>query len=133
MTDSIDFGSHTATHPILPRYNGAVAEREVQTSKGDLEVLLGRPCDHFAFPNGDYGDRELELVRNAGYRSSRTTDVGWNGPGTDPYRLRVLTRDADHMSVPLLALHLAGIAVVKESLQRARARLRRPPRRRAAG
>ena len=132
MVDAIDFGSHTATHPILPRCNGAVAEREIVVSKGELEALLERPCDHFAFPNGDYGEREIELVRYAGYRSSRTTDLGWNGPGADPYRLRVLTRDADQMSVPLLALHLAGIAVVKESLQRALARLRRQPRRNGA-
>lgn len=131
MSDAVAFGSHTATHPILPRCNGATAEREIQASKGDVEDLLARPCDHFSFPNGDYGERELKLVRTAGYRSARTTDIGWNGPGADPYRLRVLTRDADHMSVPLLALHLAGIAVVKESLQRARARLR-PPRRRTA-
>jgi peptidoglycan/xylan/chitin deacetylase (PgdA/CDA1 family) len=122
MSDAVSFGSHTRTHPILPRCDAATAEREIAESKHELERLLGRPCEHFAFPNGDYGERELELVRAAGYRSARTTDVGWNTRGADPFRLRVLTRGAEDLSVPLLALHLAGIGVVKRELTRARAR-----------
>lgn len=128
LKEAVSFGSHTRTHPILLRCDDATAQSEIRESKRELEELLGLPCEHFAFPNGDYGERELGLVRAAGYRSARTTDVGWNGPSTDRYRLCVLTRGADEMSVPLLALHLAGIAIIKQSVsRRAPGRARRRP------
>ena len=90
-----DFGAHTSTHPILPRCADAEARLEIEGSRAEVERLTGRPCSHFAFPNGDFGARELELVRAAGYRSSRTTIAGWVTPDTDPYRLPIIPMPDD--------------------------------------
>jgi peptidoglycan/xylan/chitin deacetylase (PgdA/CDA1 family) len=103
-----EYGAHTRFHPILPTCTDAEAEEEVAGSKADLEGLLGIQCRHFAYPNGLYGERELELVRRAGFDSARTTDVGWVGRRTDPYRLPIVSV-ADDASVTELAAELAGL------------------------
>lgn len=91
---SIDFEPHTRTHPVLPRCDESVARDEIAGSKADLEALLGRTCDVFAYPNGDYSDRDVRLVAEADYRWAFTTRPRFLGAGLDPLRLpRIVVRD----------------------------------------
>ena len=110
LADWVDFGSHTCFHPSLVTCSDEECEFELRESKRDLEKLLGSECRHFAYPNGDYSEREIRLAREAGYLSARTIDVGWNGAHTDPYRLRV-TGVTDDASIHLLAAQLSGITM----------------------
>jgi peptidoglycan/xylan/chitin deacetylase (PgdA/CDA1 family) len=119
MASDVDFGSHTRTHPILTQCSDERALEEIEGSRHDLEALLGRPCRHFCPPNGDWGEREVELARKAGYDSSRTTDVGWVGPGSDPYRLRVAAL-SDDVTVDVLAAQLSGLPRFVRNLSRGR-------------
>lgn len=91
----IEIGSHTVTHPILPMCDEAEAEHEIVESRSALEQLLGQPCLDFAFPNGDYGAREIAILRRAGYRSARTIEPGWVGPDSDPFRLPIVPMPDD--------------------------------------
>ena len=84
------FAAHTRSHPILTMCTDEEAEDEIVGSKIDVERLTGERCLHFAYPNGAYGARELELVRRAGYRSARTIEPGWVAPTTDPYRVPIV-------------------------------------------
>ncbi|MDX6662559.1 MAG: hypothetical protein QOG09_661 [Solirubrobacterales bacterium] len=108
MTATCQLGSHTRTHPILPKCPDGLAREEIAASKLEVEQLSGAPCRHFAYPNGAYSERELALVREAGYASARTVDIGWNGRRTDPLRLRILSV-ADGASNTVLAAELAGL------------------------
>jgi peptidoglycan/xylan/chitin deacetylase (PgdA/CDA1 family) len=88
----IDFGAHTVTHPILSRL-GAPAElrAEIEGSKRRLESELGRPVEHFCYPNGashDFTAEAVDIVRAAGFRTATTTGPGTVSRGDDPYRLR---------------------------------------------
>ena len=96
MTESVDFQPHTRFHPILPRCTQTACRQEVLESKTDLETLLGIECSHFSYPNGDYTEREVEIVKTGGFRSARTTDIGWNTLDTPLYRLKAvpITDDA---------------------------------------
>lgn len=116
LADVIDFQSHSVTHPILPMCTSADAEWEIQQSRIQVENLTGRPCEHFSFPNGDYSQREIEMVKRAGYRSARTTRVGWNGPESDLFRLRIIATP-DVASVSVLAAQLAGALFIKRLLR----------------
>jgi peptidoglycan/xylan/chitin deacetylase (PgdA/CDA1 family) len=116
LRDVAHFGSHTQWHPVLPACSDAVARAEIYTSKADLEELLDQPCLHFSFPNGDYSDRDVELVREAGYLSARTTDFGWVGPGADPFRLPILALP-DDASVNVLAAYFSGILALKRAVK----------------
>ncbi|HKP17777.1 MAG TPA: polysaccharide deacetylase family protein [Gaiellaceae bacterium] len=108
MADVVDFQSHTRFHPPLTTCTDDEADDEIQVSRSEVESLTRRPCRHLCYPHGDYGDREEELARRAGYRSARTIDIGWNGPRTNPYRLRILGT-LDDASVARLAGELSGI------------------------
>ena len=95
MVENVDFQPHTQFHPILPSCTETECKQEVLGSKADLEKLLGRECTHFSYPNGDYTEREIRIVKTAGFRSARTTDIGWNTQKTLPYRLKTVPIDDD--------------------------------------
>lgn len=119
MAPHVDFGSHTRTHPILTQCSDDEALDEIEGSRHELERLLGAPVRHFCSPNGDWGEREVELVRKAGYDSARTTDVGWVGPETDPYRIPV-GATGDDVSVAMLATQLSGLPRYAKNAARGR-------------
>ena len=108
MADIAELGSHTRFHPILTTCSDSDAETEIILSKSEIEQATGRSCEHFAFPNGDYTDRERAIVAQAGYRSARTIDVGWNTATTDPLQLRTLGVVPDDASLRRLKADLAG-------------------------
>jgi peptidoglycan/xylan/chitin deacetylase (PgdA/CDA1 family) len=62
LPDVVEIGSHSRTHPILPRVDDARARDEIAGSRAALEALLGRPVQSFAYPNGDFTPRDLALV-----------------------------------------------------------------------
>lgn len=67
----VEFGSHTVSHPILSTLDDATLACELVESRRQIEAQLGRPCDTFAYPNGgrgDFGAREQDALRRAGYR-----------------------------------------------------------------
>jgi len=120
-----DFGAHTRTHPSLTTCTDEECREEITASKADVERITGRPCRHFSYPNGDYSLREANLARGCGFRSARTVDPGWNGPATDPYRLRVLS-GSDRLSLTRLIADLSGMWLLVAML-RGWKRGRRPP------
>jgi peptidoglycan/xylan/chitin deacetylase (PgdA/CDA1 family) len=108
MRAHVDFQAHTRFHPVLTRCNDSECATEIGESKHEIEALLRNPCEHFAYPNGNYGDREVGLVRAAGFKSARTCDIGWNDQHSDPYRLRTIIVD-DAASTIRFAAQLTGI------------------------
>ena len=84
----VDFQSHTVFHPILPRCLSEKAEAEIAKSRIDLQTRLGTEVYAFAYPNGEYTERELLLVEKAGYRCALSLDRGFNTKTTPLYKLR---------------------------------------------
>jgi peptidoglycan/xylan/chitin deacetylase (PgdA/CDA1 family) len=117
MRDHVHFGSHTRFHPILATCSDRMCREEIVLSRQEIASLTDRECDHFAYPDGDYTRREIEAVKSAGYLSGRTIDFGWNGPNTDPYRLRIIGW-RDDASINRLAADLSGIPGYLSRLRR---------------
>ncbi len=69
-------GSHTLTHPHLPRVEPAQMRREVAESKAVLEQRLGVAVEHFCFPYGDHDAACVATAAEAGYRTAVTTERG---------------------------------------------------------
>jgi peptidoglycan/xylan/chitin deacetylase (PgdA/CDA1 family) len=109
MRPHVDFQAHTQFHPILTRCSDSECEEEIVGCKQELEALLGGACTQFAYPNGNYGDREVSFVKAAGYKTARTCDIGWNDSSTDPFRLRAIIIDDDG-STRWFAAQLTGIS-----------------------
>ena len=75
----IEIGGHTITHPQLKGLSDDEAAREISQNKKDLECLLQRAVESFAYPFGDAqacGAREYALARKAGYNVAVTTREG---------------------------------------------------------
>lgn len=64
----ITIGSHTVSHPRLPRLPRPEAEREFKDSKRALEDLTGKPVELFSFPHGAWTSELVELALEIGYR-----------------------------------------------------------------
>ena len=108
MKNDVDFQSHTVYHPILTACSDDESEKEILQSKNDIEKLTKRKCKHFAYPNGNYSQREIEILQKAGYLSARTTDLGFNDKHVDPFRLKAIGI-ADDASINWLAIQSSGI------------------------
>ena len=87
----IRYGSHTKRHTrLLMEIPATRLYDEVSGSKLELEALLGEKVDLFCYPNGDYSDDAVDLVRRS-YTGAVTTGSGWNYKAADPCRLRRVT------------------------------------------
>ncbi len=108
MMPHVNFGSHTKFHPILPQCQDGRCLDEIGDSKESLDKLLNEPVEHFAYPNGDYGEREVQYVKKCGYGSARTLDLGWNDVDSDPYRLKAIGIE-DDASINVLCGQMTGL------------------------
>lgn len=94
----MEIGSHTHTHTIMT-LPGNPASEELSASRKLVEKNVGRPCDLFCYPNGDYDDYDpitKALLKESGYKCGLTTVAGFVAPDSDPYEmLRFGTDDRD--------------------------------------
>jgi len=88
MKPFINFQSHTLFHPILPMCTDKEAREEIFGSKTLLENRYHLDVNAISYPNGDYSNRDVELVKEAGYKCGVTVDFGFNTINTDLYRLK---------------------------------------------
>lgn len=75
----ITFGAHTLNHLSLSHLSDEEAEQEIVEGKSEMEKALGFKINHFAYPYGgkeDVGEREVELVRKAGFDSATLNQRG---------------------------------------------------------
>jgi peptidoglycan/xylan/chitin deacetylase (PgdA/CDA1 family) len=95
-----EVGSHTCTHPWLPRLDDATLASELSASKAELEALLELPCDTLAYPFGAHDDRVATATAVAGYEAAVTlpTRVGrWpEAPG-----------ERERMTLPRIGIYRA--------------------------
>lgn len=70
---NIDFGSHGQSHRILTKLSSSEIQKELINSKNIIEEKIGKLCELFSYPNGDYNSEIKRLVQKAGYSSAITT------------------------------------------------------------
>lgn len=110
LKEYVTFGSHTRFHPILTQCSQEEQKNEIVNSKYELEKLCGTPINHFAYPNGNYNDYSVKYVREAGYATARTTDVGWNDTNSNMYTLKVLGI-SDDANLTKLRFQISGLSM----------------------
>jgi peptidoglycan/xylan/chitin deacetylase (PgdA/CDA1 family) len=82
----LELGGHGLTHPNLPQLSEAEAAKEISGCKQWLEQTFKVQAPTFCYPFGLFGEREVELVKRAGFIGAVTTEEGVGGP--DAFRLR---------------------------------------------
>jgi len=85
---NVTFGPHTLSHPRLSQLPTAQIVREVEQGKAQMEALLEEPMEFFCYPYGDYDERVVAVVRNAGFRGALSCIRGSAVPGRErPFEL----------------------------------------------
>jgi peptidoglycan/xylan/chitin deacetylase (PgdA/CDA1 family) len=108
MREIVDFQAHSCTHPVLTECDDLECAREIKESKSQLQAVLLKSVSHFAYPNGDYTEREINFLKEAGYQTARTLDIGWNDETTSPYCLKAMGVE-DNASVNVMVAQVSGI------------------------
>jgi peptidoglycan/xylan/chitin deacetylase (PgdA/CDA1 family) len=91
----IEFGSHSMNHKLLHQLTPREVEFEVAESKRQIEDLLQKPCNVFAYPAGYYSDTAQKLIKDTGYIAAFSTTYG-PSDHLDIYalnRIEILRRD----------------------------------------
>ncbi len=69
----VKIGSHTVTHPILTMCSDEKSYLEIFESKKTLEKWIDKPIEFFAYPNGNYTEREINNLKSNGFQMAFTT------------------------------------------------------------
>lgn len=85
----VAIGSHSVSHPILPRCSNSQSKHEIIHSKTMLEEWTGKEITHFAYPNGDYSNREISFLRRAGYTLAFSTEQKYLTPDKLTHRYKL--------------------------------------------
>jgi len=84
-------GAHTVNHPIIAKLSHEDAEREIASSKRELEEITGHPIELFAYPNGvpemDYRYEHVTLLKDLGFKAAVSTAWGAAQKGADLFQL----------------------------------------------
>jgi len=86
----IEFHSHSRTHADLTQLADDELAAQVHGSRQDLQQLLGRAVDYFAYPFGRADARVRAAVELAGYRLAFSVSPGFNRAGAQALDLRRL-------------------------------------------
>lgn len=73
----VTFGPHSVTHPVLTCTTHVQAAEEIRESWRVLSERATRPVRIFSYPNGSFGDREINLVAATGLESAVTSAAGY--------------------------------------------------------
>ena len=84
----VEIGSHTMTHANLNKLDDVECLAELTQSKQQLENLTAKSVTSFAYPFGIYSQRDVILVKQAGYSNAVTTEEGIDGLDPDFMQLQ---------------------------------------------
>ncbi len=68
----IEFGAHTQHHVNLLKLSDDIAYAEMQTSKQDVEALVGK-CPSFAYPFGRFNEKHQQMAKDIGFKNAVST------------------------------------------------------------
>jgi peptidoglycan/xylan/chitin deacetylase (PgdA/CDA1 family) len=112
-------GSHTMYHPLLAKCPAFVGRLECCMSRTVLKAMIERDVEHFALPHGSSDGRTKEWLREAGYRTARTTRPGWADARTDPLDLPTFGI-SDDAGVSKAIVQASGLWDLLKTVQRFR-------------
>ena len=71
----VTIGSHSCSHPFLSKCDDLKIKNELNDSKIFLENLIKRKVKYFAYPYGNYNQKVMKYVKEAGYDAAFATDI----------------------------------------------------------
>jgi L-malate glycosyltransferase len=75
LSKTFEIGGHTLEHVAIDRLSEGDARVQLSGSREWIEQLTGKDCRVFCFPGGKFRNKQLRLVREAGYQAARTVEL----------------------------------------------------------
>lgn len=75
LSQNNEIGSHSYSHPSMVRLSDFYLEREMKTSKKDLQALIGKTVTSFCYPAGKYNDKAVSKLQEYDYKIAVTTEA----------------------------------------------------------
>ena len=110
LSHDFEIGAHTITHPLLSKINEDTAKREILDSKEYLERITNKKVTSFCFPSGDYDQTHKDIVKEAGFSLSRTTERFKTDIGVDHFALPTTIHAYRHWSDAFSILKEVGLS-----------------------
>jgi poly-beta-1,6-N-acetyl-D-glucosamine N-deacetylase len=85
----ITIGAHTQTHPVLINCPENQVYDELTVSREKLEAWTNKEVTYFAYPNGDFSQREIQILKTLNYRLAFSSQPQYLTPESlnEHYRL----------------------------------------------
>jgi peptidoglycan/xylan/chitin deacetylase (PgdA/CDA1 family) len=104
-----DIQPHSCTHTYLTRLTDDEACQEIIVSKEEVESRLNKSCDVFCYPYGDFDERIMTLVKQAGFLGAVTIEFGRLNIKEDIFCLKRLGSACFADSIVRFKASLSGI------------------------
>ena len=107
-------GVHTLTHPMLAKHDGFRVRHELEESRRRIEMNIGLPGRHLAYPVGDRtsaGPRDYKIAASLGFASAVTTRPGLIFPAHRSHTTALprLSLNGNWQSLQSLEILLSGV------------------------
>lgn len=89
----VTIGAHSIQHLPLDEKSVHIQRSEIMGSRRDLELILNRPVDTFAYPHGKFNDESVSILKENGFLCACTT------------RENIVEFSTDHMLLPRFAVN----------------------------
>jgi peptidoglycan/xylan/chitin deacetylase (PgdA/CDA1 family) len=100
----ISFGSHAHHHKILTNMDDNEIIKEISCSRETFSAKLGMEVDLFSYPNGNYNERIISVLKSSAFRFGFTTEPGFVSGTDHPLALgRVLIHEDVTSTIPMFA------------------------------
>ncbi|PIR12732.1 hypothetical protein COV49_04340 [Candidatus Falkowbacteria bacterium CG11_big_fil_rev_8_21_14_0_20_39_10] len=86
-SELIDIEPHAMTHRELTSLSLDEAKKEIIDSKKDLERLLNKKCEFFAYPRGAFNSEIINILRKENFKSAVSVKEGVAGRNSNLFKL----------------------------------------------
>ncbi|MCR4326212.1 MAG: polysaccharide deacetylase family protein [Candidatus Roizmanbacteria bacterium] len=104
----VEIGAHTLNHAYLKGLDTKTAAYQIMQSKRELEELLGKPVETFAYPYGEFDPETMRIVKEASYSAAVSVVPGMEQSIANQYYLYRIR--AGNLSSGDAMLHVLGVA-----------------------
>lgn len=98
----VDIAPHSVMHKKLAKLQRTEMKKEITDSKQYIEGLLGKTCDLFAYPYGNYNSETISVVKESGFQAAFTVEEGTVCFGDDVFSLHRNSIDCTTTEVQLI-------------------------------
>ena len=98
IANRFEIGGHTVNHIYLNTLGQSEADYEISECKTILQNQLGKQIEAFCYPGGKYSQRDIDLVKKAGFLFGRTTRLLHTSPNVDEHLLDTSIQAYNHSS-----------------------------------